>query len=251
MAAKKQTKKENRVRYAHFRVFDRLPQGNKLVEKPAIPVDEFGKIPAEELAKLKAYDSTRNRVVHCENELAMNNLHPTTEGSNIVLTAENVVRVFELAVEQEYPINRIPFQLYERWGLEIGPDAIKNCLNGKTRREVEVPRNLREKWLQKKATATPSKKGSKGTSLELKVDVILRIEGGESGKVAGRGEVVSSTANGWWRSFRGRYRDGTAIPEDQLPPWVEKVREIIKTRLEQGEVDDKVKGKLAAFFGVK
>ena len=236
--AKATTETKKQVRKAHFRVFDRTPTGAKLVAKPAIVVDANGLIPKRELDALKAHDKQRNRVVHCENTLAMDNLDPATNARNIVMTPEVVTLVFELAVEQNYPPASIPFQLFAKKGIQVSGDAVKNVLKGKTRRDVTVPRKLREKYAQKVAAQPANAKAGKtGASIEFKTETILRIEHGDSGKIAGKGEVTSSTANGWWRMFMGRYRDGSNIPEDELPDWVTSARKLAKEMIENGEAE--------------
>ena len=231
------TETKKQVRKAHFRVFDRTATGAKLVAKPAIVVDANGLIPKAELDALKAHDKQRNRVVHCENTLAMDNFYPATNGRNIVMTPEVVTLVFELAVEQNYEPASIPFQLFAKKGIEVSADAVKNVLKGKTRRDIEVPRKLREKYATKVAsTPANAKVGKSGATVEFKVDTIFRIAHGDSGRIAGKGEVTSSTANGWWRQFMGRYRDGSAIPLDELPEWVDAARKLAKEKIESGEL---------------
>ena len=247
MAAKKTEKKATtttekkvttpKVRYAHFRIFDRTPNGGRLIEKPKIRVDESGLIAPDELKALKKQDAIRNRTVHCENELAFSNLFPSTDGRNIVMTTEVVEMVFSLAVEEEYDPASIPFQLFARKGIEVSGDAVKNVLRGKTRRDVGVPRKLREKYAAKAAKkSTNSKVGKTGATTEFKVETIFRIAHGDSGRIAGKGAVTSSTANGWWRQFMGRYRDGSQIPASELPDWVDDARKLAKEKIESGEL---------------
>ena len=226
-----------KVRYAHYRIFDRTPNGGRLIEKPKIAVNEQGLIAPEELKALKKQDAIRNRVVHCENELAFTNLFPSSDGRNIVMTAEVVALVFSLAVEEGYEPASIPFQLFARKGIEVSGDAVKNVLRGKTRRDVEVPGKLREKYAAKVAAApTNNKVGKTGATTEFKVQTIFRIAHGDSGRIAGKGAVTSSTANGWWRQFMGRYRDGSEIPTSELPDWVADARTLAKEKIESGEI---------------
>ena len=60
-----------------------------------------------------------------------------------------------------------------------------------------------------------------------KLKVCLLIEEGHSGSYAGATVgVTSSTANTWYRQWKGRYRDGRPLPSNRIPAWVAEARRI-------------------------
>ena len=86
---------------------------------------------------------------------------------------------------------------------------------------------------------TFSTRGSKGYSVEQKLDAILLVtEKGYSGADAARTldpPTTSSTVNTWVRQFTGRYRSGHPIPADRIPAWVEEARQLHRRRSGQGD----------------
>ena len=64
-------------------------------------------------------------------------------------------------------------------------------------------------------------------SAKAKLKVCLLIEEGRSGSYAGATVgVTSSTANTWYRQWKGRYRDGRPLPFNRIPAWVAEARRI-------------------------
>ena len=248
MAAKKttQTAKTARVKNAEFVIFDRTLQGAILVENIKSPILESGLIAEEHMAKLKAHDSTRNRSVQCVNAAAMSLWNPLKKSRNTVLTPEIIIHAFALHVEEGVPIPSLPFRLRDKFKVEITVEALKNALNGKTHKDVKVPRNLRQKYA-KMVSETPTKMGKAGTPVETRVEIILKVMGGTSGgDVAKEHDLTSSTVNTMVRQFLGRYRDGKPVALDKLPSWVPKARVLLKEKLETGdyEIDAKFKNDL-------
>ena len=171
-------------------------------------------------------------------------LKPWNKNKNIVLTPDIVTRLFELAVEEGIEIELIPFKISNEFKVQVSSGAIRNALYGKTHKNIQVPRNLRAKFLKMIEKNPELIKGSSESDLETRISVILKIEHGKSGREAAEGIVTSSTANTWHRKFFGQYRNGPSIPECDLPKWVFEARKQLKERLEQGEkikVNDRIR----------
>ena len=236
-AGTKQTKK-TRTPQAHFVVFDRTTQGATLVDTIKVETLKSGLIADSEMSKLKAHAKVRNREVQCVNALAMSVWKPLAKGGNEVLTPEMVGWCFEAVVENGVEVDKIHFELANKFKVYISNQAIRNALNGKTHKKVVVPRNLRQKYAAMAAENAPEvAPKSGGNTISTKLKVVLLIElGGKSGSEAGEEvDVTSSTANTWHRMFFGRYRNGDAVPEADLPKWVFKARSELKTAIEADE----------------
>ena len=64
-------------------------------------------------------------------------------------------------------------------------------------------------------------------SAATKLKVCLLIEEGHSGSYAGATVgVTSSTANTWYRQWKGQYRDGRPLPSNRISAWVAEARRI-------------------------
>ena len=248
MAAKKATPKATtpRVKNAEFVIFDRTLQGAITVDRIKTPLLENGLIAKDVMETLETHDSMRNRTVQCVNDHAMTLWRPMTQSQNQVLTPPIIQRSFELVVEEGVEVSSLPFKLRDEFKVEIKPDTLKNMLRGKTHKHVKVTKNLRAKYA-KMMQENPPKESKGGTPVETRLAIILKVMGGTSGgEVAKEYNLTSSTVNTMARQFRGKYRDGNPISIDKLPPWVPKVRELLKEKLEEGghDVDDEFKAML-------
>ena len=233
-AGTKQTKKA-RIPQANFVVFDRTTQGAILIDTIKAPILESGLIADSEMAKLKAHAKVRNREVQCVNALAMSLWKPLAKGGNETLTPEIIIWSFSAVVENGVELSKLHFKVAEKFKVYISNAALQNALTGKTHKKVRVPRNLREKFAAMAAENAPEvAPKSGGNTISAKLKTILLIEIGEkSGSEAGEEiGVTSSTANTWHRQFFGRYRNGDAIPEADLPQWVFKARSELKAAIE-------------------
>ena len=236
-AGTKQTKK-TRTPMAHFVIFDRTTQGAVLVDTIKATALESGLIADSEMSKLKAHAKVRNREVQCVNALAMTLWKPLAKGGNETLTPEIIIWSFSAVVENGVELSKLHFKVAEKFKVYISNAALQNALRGKTHKKVQVPRNLRQKFSAMEAERAPAvAPKSGGNTISTKLKVVLSIElGGKSGSEAGEEvDVTSSTANTWHRMFFGRYRNGDAVPEADLPKWVFKARSELKAAIEADE----------------
>ena len=81
------------------------------------------------------------------------------------------------------------------------------------------------------------RKGKRGVDLDTRLKIILRIEYGMPGDLASGGFVTNSTANGYYRDFFGKYRDGRPVINHCPPKWVYEARRKLKELIENGEYE--------------